>query len=67
MRGRASPSYSVVPKSQELGSPTVMDFPTTFRGGGAGVSGATNRTLPGLEIVVNVCGWLKWLDKVVNG
>ena len=30
VRGGASPAYSAVPKSQELGSPTKMDFPTTF-------------------------------------
>ena len=34
VRGGASPAYSAVPKSRELGFPAEMDFPATFEGGG---------------------------------
>ena len=39
VKGEASPDYSAVPKSQELGSPIEIDFPATFFLGGVGGRG----------------------------
>ena len=64
MRGGASPVYSAVPKSQELGFPAEMDFPATFFWGGGGVSGATSRKLPNILIFdTNIpIFWSNWFN-----